>query len=134
MKRLLSTVALSIGCVIAIFMLVVALTKRYHFFLEIDGGGVLHLCSQDYDSLWDWRAEEQPGEPPYAFPGDMATVFRRNFDGHMVDVTISGNRIPFDDLPDSYWDPRASNMPSDGEVISDRTFEELRHRTHPPRS
>jgi hypothetical protein len=90
------------------------------YFLELESGGVLFLSGQ-YLHDYDARTSR-------AFPSTEFTVRRHKEKGHVVDIVCGGTVLkpelvatPFHDV-----DFKDGKVPEDGEIIRDRTYDELK--------
>jgi hypothetical protein len=93
-----------------------------HYFLELEGGGILHLSGQ---YLFDY----EPGhELPRHFPCTSFTVRRHSQLGHAVDILCEGYIIEpeIDAPPFSQFDLARGLVPADGVVLHGITFDQLR--------
>lgn len=94
-----------------------------HYFLELRGGGVLHL-SGTY--LYDY--EPVPNAAPRHFPCTRFTLRRHAELGYVVDILCGGIIIEpeIEAPPFSDEDVAAHRIPEDGAILRHRTFDQLR--------
>jgi len=95
-----------------------------HYFLELEDGGVLHLCGA-------YLYEYEPGDgAPRHFPCTRFTVRRHAESGQVVDLLCGGTIIePEDEAPPfRTLDFARGLVPCDGEVFFAPTFDELLQR------
>jgi len=95
-----------------------------HYFLELEGGGVLHLCG-----AYLYQYEPAKGVPRY-FPCTRFTVRRHAEGGQVVDLLCGGFVIePEIEAPPFHARDFARGLvPDDGEVLQEPGFEELLQR------
>lgn len=99
-----------------------------HYFLELEDGGILHLCGT---YLFDYEPSE--GSLRH-FPCTQFTVRRHADAGYVVDLLCAGIIIePEVDAPAfTMQDFEAHLVPEDGAILLGLSFDELRHkRTYP---
>jgi len=92
------------------------------YFLELESGGILFLSGQ---YLYDYDARKDRSR---AFPSTEFTVRRYKEKGHVVDIVCGGTVLepelvatPFHDV-----DFKDGKVPEDGEIIRDRTYDEVK--------
>jgi hypothetical protein len=92
------------------------------YFLELESGEVLFLWGQ---YLYDYDARAGRSR---AFPSTEFTVRRHKEKGHVVDIVCGGTVLepelaatPFREV-----DFKAGKVPEDGEIIRDRTYDEIK--------
>jgi len=92
------------------------------YFLELESGGILFL-SGPY--LYDYATRIDRSR---AFPSTEFTVRRHKQKGHVVDIVCGGTVLepelvatPFHDV-----DFKDGKVPEDGEIIRDRTYDEVK--------
>ena len=92
------------------------------YFLELESGGVLFLSGQ---YLYDYDARTDRSR---AFPSTEFTVRLHKEKGHVVDIVCGGTVLepepvatPFRDV-----DFKDGKVPEDGEIIRDRTYDEIK--------
>jgi hypothetical protein len=99
-----------------------------HYFVELEDGSVLFLSGQ---YLYDYETFRKGEEVVHRrrFPNTEFAIRRHSLDHYVVDILCNGSVIepevvapPFD--PDDFGTHR---IPDDGQVIRDRTFEELKN-------
>ncbi|MFO0582905.1 MAG: hypothetical protein U0229_11565 [Anaeromyxobacter sp.] len=96
-----------------------------HYFLELEDGGVLHLNGQ---GLYEYEpSDEDPPGKVHPFPCTEFTVLRHRVDAAVLDLECAG--VPF--TPELRAPPYTRKelergVPEDGEVIKDRSFDELK--------
>jgi hypothetical protein len=99
-----------------------------HYFLELEEGGILHLCGS---YLFDYEPSE--GSLRH-FPCTQFTVRRHAEVGYVVDLLCDGIVIePEVDAPAfTVKEFEAHRVPEDGAILRDVSFDDLRHqRTYP---
>jgi hypothetical protein len=92
-----------------------------HYFLELEGGTILHLCGT-------YLYEYEPGEgSPRHFPCTSFTVRRHAEIGNVVDILCGGLVIEPEVEAPSYAerDFLRGEVPSDGEILHNITFDQL---------
>jgi hypothetical protein len=97
------------------------------YFIELKNGSVLFLCGQylyDYEPMGDGRKLKQPRR----FPCTEFTILRDKRDGLIVDVICGGAVLePEGEAPPfttADFDPDLA--PGDGDIISDRGYEQIK--------
>lgn len=98
-----------------------------HYYIELTDGSVLFLSGQylyDYEPL----DEERAGATVRLFPNSQFVVRRHNVKRYVVDVLCNGQVIEPEALLPAFSadDFRTNRVPDDGQVIKDRTFEQLK--------
>jgi hypothetical protein len=101
-----------------------------HYFLELEDGGILHLCG-----LYLYDYEPGPSSLRH-FPCTQFTVRRHAEDGYVVDLICEGIVIePEAEAPAfSVQDFEANRVPEDGAILHGLSFDQLRLeriRPHP---
>jgi hypothetical protein len=101
-----------------------------HYFLELEHGGILHLCGSylcDYEPL--------DGAPRH-FPCTEFTVRRHSQAGYVVDLICGGLVIEpeVEAPPYTARDFQRRRVPKDGDILRDIEFVELREQRMDPRS
>jgi hypothetical protein len=98
-----------------------------HYYLELADGRVLFLSGQ---YLYDFEPiDDDPDlNQPRRFPCSEFTVRRHKTEGYVADMQCAGVVLEPEILAPSFspkdWD--ADRVPADGQVISDRTYEEVK--------
>ena len=92
------------------------------YYLELKNGRVLYLCGQ---YLYDYEPME---DQPRKFPCTQFTLLRDKRHGWIVDVLCDGTALePEAEAPPSGTRDFGSNeMPGDGDIITDRTYDEIK--------
>lgn len=97
-----------------------------HYFLDLVEGGVLYLNGQ---YLYKYEPVDDEGEPEARrFPCTAFTVRRHKTKEYVLDIDCRGEVlhpeivVPSDEAQWYDW----KDMPGDGDVIADRTFDELK--------
>lgn len=95
-----------------------------HYFLELEEGGILHLCG---GYLYDY--EPASGVPRH-FPCTHFTVRRHAQTGQVVDLLCGGIVIEpeIEAPPFSRRDAERGMVPADGAILHDISFDELREQ------
>jgi hypothetical protein len=95
-----------------------------HYFVELDDGSVLYLNGQ---YLYDFEPN-QAGRPR-TFPCTEFTVVRHKIKGWVMGLQCRGSVLKpeCETPPFSESDFNAGRVPSDGEIIQDRIYEQLKH-------
>lgn len=98
-----------------------------HYFIELADGGVLYLNGQylyDYEQITDDAELSQPRR----FPCSRFTVRRHKVTGDVVDIICSGELLPPECEAPSFdkGDMKRGLIPEDGQIIRDRTYEEVK--------
>jgi hypothetical protein len=99
-----------------------------HYFLELETGGILHLCGT---YLYDYEPSD---ESLRHFPCTQFTVRRHAEEGYVLDLTCGGIIIEpeVEAPPYSAHEFEANIVPRDGDILRDISFDHLRfERTHP---
>jgi len=93
-----------------------------HFFMELVDGGVLFLTGQ---YLYDYRGPRKGGE--LSFPCSEFTILRHKKE-HVVDIVCGGHTLPTECVapPFSEKDFEREAVPEDGQVIRDRSYDEIK--------
>jgi hypothetical protein len=99
-----------------------------HFFVELKDGRVLFLSGQylyDYEPIEDRKAAR-----PRRFPCSEFTIRRHRNEKYVADLVCKGPAIEPEVVapPFAQKDWRAEKVPSDGEIISDTPYEELKRQ------
>ena len=98
-----------------------------HYFIELEGGGVLFLSGQ---YLYDYEPVEKKKEvvQPRRFPTTEFTIRRHKTKQYVLDIVCQGAVLEpeivaptFD--PDDFGSNR---IPSDGQLIKDKAYDELK--------
>ena len=97
------------------------------YFIELKNGSVLYLCGQylyDYEPM-DGRSD---GKQARKFPCTAFTVLRDRRHGWIVDVVCGGAVIePEGEAPPlTKADFDSGRAPTDGDIISDRSYDQLK--------
>lgn len=98
-----------------------------HYMLELSDGSVLYLNGQylyEYEPLDDDPEFNQPRK----FPCTSFTVRRHVEEGYVVDI-ICGGEVLEPECVAPYFEPddfEEGRIPDDGDVITDRSYEELK--------
>lgn len=98
-----------------------------HYFLELADGAVLFLSGQylyDYEPI----ADDPDVNQPRTFPCSEFTVRRHRTEGYVADVLCTGDVLEPEVMAPpfgmGYW--HAGDVPEDGRVIRDRTYDDLK--------
>ena len=94
--------------------------EELSYFLELESGGVLFLSGHylhDYDARTD-RSR--------TFPSTEFTVRRHKEKGHVVDIVCGGTLLELELVATSLHDVGFSKVPENGEIIRDRTYDEVK--------
>ncbi len=98
-----------------------------HYFLELTDGGVLFLSGQylyDYEPITDDPELNRPRK----FPSTQFTVRRHRKEGYVADLVCGGSVLEPEVVAPPFgkdvW--RAGAVPGDGEVITTKTYDELK--------
>jgi hypothetical protein len=106
-----------------------------HYFLALDDGGVLYLTGQ---ALYDFVeiTDEPEFNQPRRFPCTEFSTLRHRIDRYLMDIQCRGRMIEPERVapPFSREARRAKRVPEDGQVIRDRTFDEVMREFCEPRS
>ena len=96
------------------------------YFIELTNGSVLFLCGQ---YLYDYEPMEGARTQARKFPCTEFTVLRDKRDGLIVDVVCGGTVIePEGEAPHfTEADFESGRTPADSDIISNRTFDQLKH-------
>jgi hypothetical protein len=102
-----------------------------HYFVELDDGSVLYLNGQYlYDYEYDPEAPEHDpeGEQPRRFPCTEFTVRRHRTEGFVIDLQCGGEILEPELVAPPYTDADAAagRLHTDGEIITDRTYDALK--------
>jgi hypothetical protein len=97
------------------------------YFVELKNGSVLFLCGQylyGYEPMGDAPKLKQPRK----FPCTEFTILRDKRDGLIVDVVCGGKVIePEGEAPHfTEADYESGRLPEDGQIISDRRYDEIK--------
>ena len=97
------------------------------YFIELKNGSVLFLCGQylyDYEPLGNEPKQKQPRK----FPCTEFTVLRDKRDGLIVDVVCGGTVIePECEVPPfTEAEHESGRAPTDGDIISGRSYEQIK--------
>ena len=100
-----------------------------HYFLELVDGAVLYLNGQylmDYEPLED--DEDDYGPRPRLFPCTEFTVRRHVKGGYVVDIDCRGAALEPEVLAPTFSPEefRRGAVPKDGEIIRDRSYDEIK--------
>jgi hypothetical protein len=90
------------------------------YFLELESGGVLFLAGQ---YLYDYDARTSR-----AFPSTEFTVRRHKEKGNVVDIVCGGTVLEPELIATPFLDVdfQDGKVPEDGEIIRDRTYDEVK--------
>jgi len=97
------------------------------YFIELKNGAVLYLCGQ---YLYDYEPMEGVIKQARKFPCTEFTVLRDKRYGYIVEV-IPGGAVfePECEVPPfTMEDHDAGRAPSDGDIITDRTYDQVKER------
>lgn len=97
------------------------------YFIELKNGSVLFLCGQylyDYEPMEGWKKQSRK------FPCTEFTMLRDKRSGFVVDVVCGGAVIePECEVPPfTVKDHVAGGAPADGDIITDRTYDQLKRQ------
>jgi len=99
-----------------------------HYFLELEDGRVLFLSGQ---YLYDYEPVKEGDEivRPRRFPNADFVIHRHRVKRYVVDILCNGLVIEPEVVaprfsPDDFG---TTNIPEDGQIITDRTFEQLKN-------
>jgi hypothetical protein len=97
------------------------------YFIELEDGSVLYLCGQ---YLYDYEPMEGARRQARRFPCTAFTVLRDKRDGLIIDVICEGAVLePECEVPPfSVVDHESGRAPADGDVITDRGFDQLKRQ------
>ena len=97
-----------------------------HFFVELTDGSVLFLTGQ---YLYDYRGPaKSEGDGNTSFPCSEFTILRHKETNHVVDIICAGQALPIEcEVPPfSKEDFENELVPADGQVIRDRSYNEIK--------
>ena len=102
-----------------------------HYFIALQGGGVLCLTGQylyDYEALEDEDDDEL--NQPKSFPCTRFTVRRLRDDGFVLDILCRGEVLEPEWVAPAFGreEYRRGRVPEDGDIITDESFDELQVR------
>jgi hypothetical protein len=97
-----------------------------HYFIELTDGRVLFLSGQyliDYEFIFEDEVNQ-----PRMFPCSKFTVRRHRTEGYVIDIVCSGTVIEPELIapPFSKADERSGQVPEDGQIISDMTYDAIK--------
>ena len=99
-----------------------------HYYLELSDGRVLFLSGQYLYNL-EPTIDDPDLNRPRRFPCSEFTIRRHAKEGYVADIQCRGVVLEPEILAPPFsendWD--ANRVPEDGQIISDRTYETLRH-------
>ena len=98
-----------------------------HYFLELSDGRVLFLSGQ---YLYEYEpCEDDPeNREPRRFPCTDFTILRHKVEGHVMELICRGTVLEpeFIALPFPKQQAWSEDIPEDGEIISDRTYDQIK--------
>jgi hypothetical protein len=97
-----------------------------HFFVELTDGSVLFLTGQ---YLYDYRGiAKNEGDGNASFPCSEFTILRHKETNHVVDIICAGRGLPIEceAPPFNKEDFQNECVPEDGQVIRDRSYDEIK--------
>lgn len=96
------------------------------YFIELEDGSVLFLCSQ---SLYEYQGSSDESDPDNGrtFPCSEFTWLKHK-DGYTFDVICGGKVLPLDGEAPHFdeRDIKNGSIPSDGEIFRDRSYDQLK--------
>ena len=94
-----------------------------HYFIELEDGGVLYLNGQ-----YLYEYEPIGSKQPRTFPCTEFTILRHKDEGWVLDLQCRGSVIEPELVASSFSksDFKAELTPTDGEIIRDRTYDQIK--------